>query len=117
MSLKIRLESETVSAKLAGVHERIVEEVGKEIDVVGADIEDMAKTLVPVRTGYLKSTIYHRVEGMNLEVGAEADYAVYVECGTSRMRAQPYLRPAVDANQEKLRDAVKVGVLNALEKG
>jgi len=115
MSFKIRLESETVTPKLAGIDKRIKDEVAKELDVVGADIKEMAETLVPVRTGYLKSTIYYRVEGMNLEVGAEADYAAYVELGTSRMAARPYLRPSVDANQDKLKEAVKVGVLNALE--
>ena len=30
------------------------------------------------------------------QVGSDVEYAVYVEYGTSKMKAQPYLRPAVN---------------------
>jgi HK97 gp10 family phage protein len=115
MSFSIKLISETVTAKLSGLPSRIMEKTEAMLNAVGADMEDLARTLVPVRTGYLRSTIYHRVENMSLEVGAEADYATYVELGTRCMAARPYLRPAVDAFQERLLEAVRDGVLNALE--
>ncbi len=47
-----------------------------------------------------------------MELGATADYALYVEFGTSRMAAQPFLRPALDANQDKFVDALVTGALN-----
>jgi hypothetical protein len=34
-------------------------------------------------------------ENVEYRVGTNVEYAVYVEFGTSKMRAQPYLRPAV----------------------
>lgn len=53
-----------------------------------------ARTIVPVDTGELRESGYSKVEGDHVEVGYKADHAGYVELGTERMRAQPYLRPA-----------------------
>jgi hypothetical protein len=45
-----------------------------------------------------------------LRIGATAHYAAYVEFGTRRMAAEPYIRPAVDAGivqvAEALRDSI-----------
>jgi HK97 gp10 family phage protein len=56
-----------------------------------------AERLVPVRTGYLQSSIYAKSQDWQVEVGAEATYAVAVEFGTYNSRAQPYLNPAIQA--------------------
>ena len=50
----------------------------------------------PVDTGYLKSTVFVTKSGDDVEVGFEAPYASYVEFGTYKMAAQPFLRPALD---------------------
>lgn len=63
------------------------------IEVVKID----AERLVPVRTGYLQSTIYAKCQDWQVQVGAEATYAAAVEFGTNNARAQPYLNPAVEA--------------------
>jgi HK97 gp10 family phage protein len=60
-----------------------------------ADVKALAKQLVPVRTGYLRSTIYAKVEEWVAEIGAEASYAMFVEFGTRYMAARPYLYPAI----------------------
>lgn len=56
----------------------------------------VANQLVPVDTGYLRSTI----DAGELDDGfwceATADYAQYVEYGTSYMDAQPYFEPALE---------------------
>ena len=52
---------------------------------------------VPVRTGYLKSTITQIVTGAVFLVTALAHYAAYVEMGTRKMAAQPYMVPAAEA--------------------
>jgi len=60
------------------------------------NLEQKAKTFVPVRTGFLQSTIYgERTSELTGFVGATAPYAFFVEFGTRFMRAQPYLRPAL----------------------
>lgn len=53
--------------------------------------------LVPVLTGNLKRSITHEVmpsdKGVFVGVTSDAPYAISVEKGTSRQKAQPYLEP------------------------
>lgn len=41
-------------------------------------------------------------ENEEVWIGTNVEYAPYVEYGTKRMKAQPYLRPAVDNNQARI---------------
>lgn len=60
----------------------------------GEAVADRARGYVPVRTGALKASI-EVIDGDGyVLVGSSMHYAVYVELGTSRMSARPYLRPA-----------------------
>ena len=61
-----------------------------------------AQHLVPLRTGYLRSTIYARVQEWNMELGADAAYAANVEFGTRVAQAKPFLNPAVQARLPEL---------------
>jgi len=110
----VKIIGDTVTPKLAAFAGKIEKEVEKELDPVGADMKDIARSLVRVRTGYLQSTIYYIVNGMVLEFGATADYASYNEFGTWKMAPQPFIRPALDANQQKILDAIMTGCMNAL---
>lgn len=65
-------------------------------------VERTAKRLCPVDTGRLRSSITHseperRGDVVAVRIGTNVEYARFVELGTSRARAQPYLRPALDA--------------------
>lgn len=66
----------------------------------GIEVENAAKVLCPVDTGRLRSSIglstFPTANGLIVRVGSNVEYAGYVERGTSRMRAQPYLRPALN---------------------
>ena len=62
---------------------------------------DIAYDLCPVDTGELISSIDGFTDGEGVEVYADADYAQYVEYGTSKMAAQPYFRPAIAAALER----------------
>lgn len=57
----------------------------------------VANELVPVDTGYLRSTIDAGDWGDGVWCEATADYAQYVEYGTTYMDAQPYFEPALEA--------------------
>lgn len=72
---------------------------------VAHDIVARAQQLVPVDTGYLKSTIGADVDGLSAEIGPTAEYGGYVELGTSEMSPQPYLAPAFDQGVGQLEDA------------
>ena len=65
-------------------------------------VKTEAKRLVPVRTGYLRNTIFARVQEWTAEVGADAAYAANVEFGTRYAAAQPFLQPAVQARLPEL---------------
>lgn len=68
--------------------------------------------LTPVDTGRLRaSETIQAMPGRYVVGPVGVPYAAYVEFGTSRMRAQPYVRPAVQKYLDALGPAVaKVGV-------
>ena len=76
-----------------------------------SDVKAAAMRNAPVRTGYLRSSIYATIKDWVAEIGAEATYAAYVELGTRRMRAQPYLYPAI---QEYL-PSLEMNIIGAIE--
>lgn len=58
----------------------------------------VATDLVPVDTGYLKSTLKAKSDGHSFcWVETICEYAQYVEYGTYKQRAQPYFEPALEA--------------------
>lgn len=77
----------------AGMEPRAALAVAK----AAADVEAHAKAVVPVDTGALRASIQARhVSALEAEVVAQQQYAIFVELGTSRMGAQPYMTPAAD---------------------
>jgi len=62
-----------------------------------ADTALNAKMVVPIRTGNLWSSIDYETEGGKSIVTAAAYYALYVEMGTYKMAAQPYMRPGLES--------------------
>lgn len=76
---------------------------------------DIAYDLCPVDTGELISSIDGFTDGESVEVYADADYAQYVEYGTSKMEAQPYFRPAIAAALEAAKRDWQEAVDEAME--
>lgn len=58
-------------------------------------IVEKAKRIVPVESGHLQESIHQEVSGDGMFIVADAEYAAFVELGTSKQHAQPYLRPAI----------------------
>lgn len=77
------------AAELEGRGEQIVSETVE-------DIRETARAMAPVDTGELRDSIGGDVAGLTGYVIATADHAAYLEHGTSRQPAQPYMRPAMD---------------------
>jgi HK97 gp10 family phage protein len=61
-------------------------------------IVEQSQSTVAVDTGKLKGSVNEKIvdssESTIGTVSYNTDYAIYVELGTSRMAAQPYLHPA-----------------------
>jgi HK97 gp10 family phage protein len=64
-------------------------------------VESDAKGLAPVDTGRLRSSIKADISpsGLSATVGTNVEYAVFVEFGTRRQAAQPFLGPAFEQNR------------------
>lgn len=55
-----------------------------------------------VNTGRLRQSITAlRISPLHWRVGTNVDYALYLEFGTRRMAARPFLRPAADKERER----------------
>lgn len=65
-------------------------------------VRQQAERIVPIRTGYLRSTIFAKAQDWQMQVGAEASYAASVEFGTRFMQAKPFLAPAVETHLPQL---------------
>lgn len=76
-------------------------------------VEVETERQAPVRTGYLQSTIYAKAKDWNIELGASAAYAYFVEFGTRYMRAHPFLYPAVQQFLPELESNIIKGILQA----
>ena len=78
--------------------------VRREVKRSALNVQNGARRRVPVDTGRLRNSIAHEIDadGMDATIGSNVEYAPYVEFGTEnedgtvRMRAQPYLFPALE---------------------
>lgn len=88
----------TYDNSLEEIAQRIEGSLG-EIIAAGADaVCESAKSMCPVDTGALRSSISVSTDGNRAEISANTDYAAYVEFGTSQMAPQPYLVPSLIGN-------------------
>jgi HK97 gp10 family phage protein len=101
LGLDITLSTDEVSPKTAAGFTKI-----------GYDIERSAKIIVPKDTHDLENSISTNVTGgagqgfVDVEVSATTDYADYVENGTSKMAAQPYMGPSFDRHAPRAADVL-----------
>jgi HK97 gp10 family phage protein len=113
------LGDKELQSRLDGLEPAVAKKiVRKAIRVIGNDIRNDARALAPVKTGALRRSIKVRAirrsrgrmgvivrTGTREELGIENDdkgyYPAVQEYGSETVPARPYLRPALDHNQEK----------------
>ena len=84
------------------------------LEMIGGKAESYAKKLCPVDTGRLRNSITHAQYDENTEViGSNVEYAPYVELGTHKMAARPYLRPAAENHTAEYKAIVEKCMKNA----
>ena len=69
--------------------------------------EGSIKRLTPVDTGNLRSSVKaEEVSSQEARIATGVEYAPHVEYGTSKMSAQPYMRPGLENNRDAIVQAV-----------
>lgn len=109
MAVEISLDLTSVEefkAAVARLDSGVQQHVHAQLAGWAADVEALAKQLVPVKTGHLRGSIYAKINEWAAEIGAEAAYACWVEFGTRHMRARPYIFPAVQEHLPRLEQIV-----------
>lgn len=77
--------------------------VSAELQRSALRVERKAKMKAAVDTGFMRNGIFAaRVGMLRYKVTSPAGYSVYVELGTRKMKAQPFLGPAVKEESEVL---------------
>lgn len=105
MSVNMEIHVESLSElreKLAKLGDIMKGRVHDALVLGGQSMKTLAQSLAPVRTGYLRSTIFSRVEDLGLRLGASAPYAIYQELGTRHIRARRFLSQAVELRMQSL---------------
>lgn len=117
----------------------------KVLTMWGMQAESAAKRLCPVDTGLLRNSITYAVAGegvanptyrsntgsesgsyqgqaqadkggaRHVYIGSNVEYAPYQELGTSKMAAQPYLRPAIEQNRDYFEQILRSELKNVLQ--
>ena len=116
---KLRIRIKQIQDNLDPVAEAELKEMAEAV-------RDLAKIFVPIDTGSLQRSIRvqsHTKSGglhsigvsaggyvTNPKSGMKVNYAAHVEYGTSRMRAQPYMRPALDMCKRTIVKLIKEGL-------
>ena len=110
----------------------------KSLETAALLVERSAKEKAPKDTGALRRSIRSKVEGLEGIVYTPLEYAPYIEYGTglfaegngrkdvpwnyqddkgnwhstSGLKPQPFMRPSLDENREKILEILKEGVMN-----
>lgn len=94
------------------IDNRIVPELRTIVKNNGVQLVQGAQKRSPVDTGALRRSIRLSLENNNLKavVKTNVPYAKFVEYGTIRQKAQPYMRPSLRVQKGKFIKAVKNAV-------
>lgn len=110
--ISVRLDVRGVNetrAFLANTQKAIKDATWKQVRGAGIRVYYDAIRRAPVDTGHLVASMYmfpHK-DILAVEIGNNAEYSGYVEFGTSRTPAQPFLLPALAAEQKHFKDRLE----------
>lgn len=112
--IKLEVLADNTDAVKGGLQSAIA----RALERIGLQAEGYAKDLCPVGTpestgipgyigGTLRGSITHISDGKAAYIGTNVKYGKYVELGTVKMAARPYLRPAAADHAGTYRNIVK----------
>lgn len=115
MGVEVKVESNS-----AAVKEALSEQLEAALIAVGLSAETNAKNEITkavyntpesksgyVRTGRLRNSITNAHDEDSVYIGTNVEYAAFVEIGTTKMKARPYLRPAATQHTDEYKELVE----------
>jgi HK97 gp10 family phage protein len=125
INLRVQNTKELI-ADLRKAGAEIKEDTRKVLKEMADVVADDARGRVPVDTGSLKNSIKPSVSKRQLEAsvsaggnvgGTDTYYAVFVEFGTHKMPARPFLYPSGRAHEQETEERLTAVMYEALRKG
>ena len=104
--MNIKVRTTIHDNRIPGIIARFPGAVSAVVKKTAFEIENEAKALCPVDTGALKRSIMADVQEFSATIAPHTDYDAYVEFGTWKMGAQPYMRPAADKVEPQFVEAI-----------
>ena len=95
--------------RIPGIIAQFPGAVSKVVAKTAFDIEATAKSICPVAKvagGTLRRSIKAEVEQFSATIAPHTEYDAYVELGTYKMAARPYMRPSADMHAPKFSAAI-----------
>jgi HK97 gp10 family phage protein len=94
-----------------GMLDGINSDLSAAMQAAGELVAESARGSCPVDTGALRASITATSSANEAEISAGASYAGYVEFGTCKMAARPFLVPALMNKKAAIAEAIKNAVL------
>lgn len=87
------------------------EAVKKAMKAISMKAEGYAKKSLTdsgaVDTGRLRGSVTGEYDGNGVQVGTNVEYATYVELGTYKMKARPYIKPSIEDHIQEYQEILK----------
>lgn len=114
MATNMEAQLQQIVAQMKAYEQQARQVVSTTLAEHAEQVAEYAKALAPVDTGALRDSIeVVKVDDLNYQIVATAEYAIDVELGTSRQAAEPFLFPAAEANRAALKDNLAKALKNA----
>lgn len=122
MKFKIETNMEAFLRELSGNSESALNAASQELINTAYDVEAAAKENIKINetvdTGRLLGSIKTKHKKSNglveASVGTNVEYANYIEYGTKKMGAKPFLNPAFDSKTEGLDQRIRQAIRSSI---
>jgi HK97 gp10 family phage protein len=93
----------SVSFKInTNINKNIDKAIEKGLTKAAVYVQGEAKKRAVVDTGNMRANVYYKVVGFVALIYNTVKYSIFIEYGTIKMQARPFMRPALYENIDKI---------------